>query len=155
MKGAEWPGVPAWDIFYVTGKNLEKNLKEICICAWPQLPQRASECWHFAIKCSLMKGMQVEVNRNELGHFSSLISCLCLTSVMSFHLLHSDSRYYMEDDLAWHPYFSLKTWKIKSPLKNIRANLGVVLNTKRLWAISGYCLLERTIKCVTGEKHAN
>lgn len=28
--------------FYVTGENLEKILKEIFICARPQLPQRVS-----------------------------------------------------------------------------------------------------------------
>lgn len=166
MKGVEWPG---WDLFLChRGKTWRKNLKEICICAWPLLPQRASECWYLAIKYGSMKGMQVEMDRNELRYFSSLISCLCFTSVMLFHSLHSDSRYYMEENLCLTSIFLsrglFENLQNQTFLKNIRANLDVDLNTKRLWAISGHCLLDsldsldclnRTIKCVTGEKHAN
>lgn len=106
-----------------------------------------------------MKGMQVEMDRNELRYFSSLISCQCFTSVMLFHPLHSDSRYYMEENLRLTSIFLsrdlFENLQNQTFLKNIIANLDVDLNTKRLWAISGHCLLDRTIKCVTGEKHAN
>lgn len=155
IKGAKWPG---WDFLChkeELGENFEGNLY---LCLTPA-PSKSSWVLIFGHKMWLSAGDAGGDEEKWVELLSSLISCLCFSSVMLFHLLHSDSRCYMEDNLCLTSIFLsrdlFEDLQNQIFLKNIQTNLGVVLTTNRLWAISGYCLLDRTINSVHDEKHTN
>lgn len=104
--------------FSVTGKNLEKNLKEICLCAWPQLLQGASEHWYLATKCGSVQGDAGGDEQKLVEMLSSLI-LVCVSVLWCDFTCSTKIPGAMWRIISvWHPYFSaemsLKTCKIKS-----------------------------------------